>query len=269
MFYVDSHCHLLFSKFSSASEKLDEKEYGVAALVDRAAGADVKYLLAVGTELADVDELRAIVDFHENVFRTVGIHPLEAAKHHASFSPEEISSVIRKEAALPKTVGVGEIGLDYHYERESERQQKELFHLQLDLAEELDLPVAIHSRDAYSDVVAILRDHPRATGVIHCFSGEEDFARRALELGFFISISGVVTYKNAAELQKTLELIPLDRMLVETDAPFLAPTPRRGKINEPAFIPLIANKISELLNIPPPTLARQTSENFFRLFRRA
>ncbi|MDR2067784.1 MAG: TatD family hydrolase [Holosporaceae bacterium] len=266
MFFVDSHCHLLFSKFRSASEKLDEEEYGVTALVDRAAAAGVKYLLAVGTQLSDVDDLRSIVDANENVFRTVGIHPLEAAKHHASHSLEEISRVILREAKLPKTIGIGEIGLDYHYEMESEKQQKQLFHLQMDLAEQCSLPVVIHSRDAYPDVVAILREHPRVTGVIHCFSGEEDFARNALDFGFCISISGVVTYKNATELQETLKIIPLDRMLLETDAPFLAPVPHRGRINEPAFIPHVASKISELLGIPTESLAIQTSENFFRLF---
>ncbi|MDR3186866.1 MAG: TatD family hydrolase [Holosporaceae bacterium] len=268
MFFVDSHCHLLFPKFRSMSENLDVERYSVAAVIDRAAKADVKYLMAIGTELADLEEIRSLADTHENVFRTVGIHPLEAAKHHGAFRSEEMAKIIRREAALPKTIGIGEIGLDYHYEKESQKQQKELLRLQLDLAEECRLPVVIHSRDAYPDVISILREYPGVTGVIHCFSGEEDFARKALDLGFYISISGVVTYKNAAELRETLKLIPLDRMLLETDAPFLAPVPHRGGINEPAFIPHIAEKISELLNIQIATLAQQTSENFFRLFSR-
>ncbi|MDR1375364.1 MAG: TatD family hydrolase [Holosporaceae bacterium] len=266
MFFVDSHCHLLFPKFYSVSEKLDEEKYCVAALLDRAEKAGVKYLLIIGTELADVDEIQSIADSHDNVFRTVGIHPLEAAKHCASFTFEEISSIIRQQASSSKIVAIGEIGLDYHYEKESQKQQKELFNLQLDLAQECSLPVVIHSREAYPDVVAVLKDYPRVTGVIHCFSGEKDFARKALDLGFYISISGVVTYKNAVELQETIKMIPLDRMLLETDSPFLAPVPHRGQINEPAFIPHIAEKISKLMNVPVETLAQRTSENFFRLF---
>jgi TatD DNase family protein len=226
-------------------------------------------MLAVGTELSDVSELQSITEKYPNVFRTVGIHPLEAKNHCQSYSREEISRVIRDNCAHPKTAGIGEIGLDYHYEKESKKQQDELFNLQLELAEECGLPVSIHSREASDDTIDVLKNHPEVTGVIHCFSGEKRFAEEALDLGFYISISGVVTYKKAAELQDSLKYIPLDRLLIETDCPFLAPVPFRGKPNEPAFVIYAAEKISDLLNLPLEEVADLSSQNFFRLFKKA
>jgi TatD DNase family protein len=179
MFFVDSHCHLAFSHFKEAFDsKLDDDQYAVDAIITRAVEANVKYMLAIGTELTDVEKLQAICEKYPNVFRTVGIHPLEARKHCELYRRDEIASVIRKNCAYPKTVGIGEIGLDYHYEKESEKQQKELFNLQLELAQECNLPVSIHSRDASDDVVAILKDHPSSKGVIHCFSGEKALRKK-------------------------------------------------------------------------------------------
>jgi TatD DNase family protein len=243
-------------------------KYDVASLINRASAANVQYLLAIGTELSDVEELQSIVDQFENVFKTVGIHPLDAKSHKTIFNNNEISRIINECCVLSKTVAIGEIGLDYHYEKESEKQQKELFNLQLELARKNNLPVVIHSREAYQDVIDILKDHCGVTGVIHCFSGEKDFAIKALDLGFYISISGAITFKNAIELQETVKLIPLEKMLIETDSPFLAPAPFRGKPNEPAFIPYIAQKISELIEKPIEIIAKHTSKNFFELFIR-
>jgi TatD DNase family protein len=268
MFFVDSHCHLIFSKFDNRALP-KSIVYNVSSVIKRAIDANVKYMMTVGTELSDVEELQAVVDEHENIFRTVGIHPLEAKKHRESYKDNEIIWIIQKHAVMRKTLAIGEIGLDYHYERDSERQQKELFHLQLALAQECRLPVVIHSREANDDIIEILKDYTGITGVIHCFSGEKDFANKALDLGFYVSISGVVTYKNATELQENIKYIPLDRLLIETDAPFLAPVPFRGNPNEPSFIPYIAGKISELMKIPLEIISQKTSENFFTLFAKS
>jgi TatD DNase family protein len=184
-FLVDSHCHLVFSHFKNVlpkgetSSDFDEK-YAVDAIIKRADAANVKYMLLIGTELSDVSELQVISDKHSNIFRTVGIHPLEAAKHYQLYSFDEISGTIKDNCKFVKTVGIGEIGLDYHYEQESKNQQKEIFNLQLKLAKECDLPVSIHSREAFGDVADILEDHPSVKGVIHCFSGEKRFAERVL-----------------------------------------------------------------------------------------
>jgi TatD DNase family protein len=280
-FLVDSHCHLLFSHFKSvlprgdASSDFDEK-YAVDAVIKRAVDANVKYMLLIGTELSDVSELRDISDKYDNVFRTVGIHPLEAAKHHQLYSFDEISGAIRDNCKHVKSVGIGEIGLDYHYERESKNQQKEIFNLQLGLAKECDLPVSIHSREASDDVADILKDHPSVKGVIHCFSGEKRFAEKVLDMGFYISISGTITYKNAIELRNSLKYIPLDRLLIETDSPFLTPdsfpeTPGlfRKKVNEPAFVAHVAKGISERLDVPLQEVMYHSSKNFFELFSKA
>jgi TatD DNase family protein len=277
MFFIDSHCHLTFSRFDAVFDKVKLQDdgsshqvrYGVHNLMQRAVDAGVEYVMVIGTELSDMEELRLLADGSDHIFRTVGIHPLEAKKHHELYDNDDIVRILKSECAMPKTVGIGEIGLDYHYEKASEVQQRELFHLQLELARELGLPVSIHSREAYRDIIDILRDHSGVQGVIHCFSGEMDFATAAIDLGFFISVSGVVTYKKADELRETLKRLPIDRLLLETDAPFLAPVPFRGQINEPSFIPYIAKSTAELLGKPIEEVAHHTSENFFKLFAKA
>lgn len=274
MLFVDSHCHLNIPKFAKKkdekeSEKTFYEKYSVDAIIRRAYEANVKYMLAIGTELGDVDEICTIANNHKNVFRSVGIHPQEASKHCLNYTYDGIAKIIKKHCSLQKTVAIGEIGLDYHFEKESEPQQKEIFHLQMDLAKESKLPVVIHSRDAVDDTVSALREHSGICGVIHCFSEEMDFARKSLDLGFYISISGVVTFKSAKELHESIKFIPLDRLLIETDSPFLAPVPFRGKINEPAFIAYVAEKVAEIKGCNVETIAEATSNNFFRLFDRA
>jgi TatD DNase family protein len=278
MFFIDSHCHLTFSRFRAVFDETKWRKnggesykvhYSVHNLMQRAIDAGVEYVLVIGTELSDVEELQSVADGSDHIFRTVGIHPLEAKKHRELYSNDDIIRIMKSQCAMAKTVGIGEIGLDYYYEKASEAQQKELFHLQLELAQELDLPVSIHSRDAYRDVVDILQDHAGLMGVIHCFSGEMDFATAALDLGFFISVSGIITYKKADELRETIKYVPLDRILLETDAPFLAPVPFRGEINEPSFIPHVAKTIAEVLEKPLETIADNTSNNFFKLFSKA
>ena len=271
MFFIDSHCHLNVPKFATNKDEKESEEeflekYSVDAIIQRAHEAGVKYMLAIGTELTDVEEIRNIADSHEYIFRSVGIHPQEAQKHCSHYTHDEIAKIIKEHSALPKTVAIGEIGLDYHFERESEPQQNELFHLQMDLAKECGLPVVIHSRDAANDTVDVLSEHAGARGVIHCFSGEMDFAKKSLDLGFYISVSGVVTFKNANELRESIKFVPLDRLLIETDSPFLAPAPFRGKINEPAFVTYVAKMVAKVKGVDVETIAETTSNNFFRLF---
>jgi TatD DNase family protein len=226
-------------------------------------------MLAIGTELTDIEELRAVTTEYHGVFRTVGVHPLEALAHYERYSDGEISGIIENSCADVKTIGIGEIGFDYHYEKGSQKQQDKLFNLQLDLAKKHNLPVVIHSREASEDIVDVLKNYAGVTGVIHCFSGEKYFAKRCLDLGFYLSISGIITYKNSIELQDTLRYIPLDRLLIETDSPFLAPAPVRGKLNEPAFVIHIADKISQLLQISLEEVASSSFKNFLNLFSKA
>ncbi|MDR2723834.1 MAG: TatD family hydrolase [Holosporaceae bacterium] len=272
MFFVDSHCHLSFSRFKNAFKNSENDfldTYSVGMIIKRALAVNVKYMLVIGTELSDIEELRAITDKYPGIFRTIGIHPLEAAVHCQRYSCNEISRILEDNYQDSKTVGIGEIGFDYHYEKESQKQQDKLFNLQLDLAKKYNLPVSIHSREASDDIIAVLKSHPGVRGVIHCFSGEKHFAEEALDLGFYISISGVITYKSATELQNSLRYIPLNRLLIETDCPFLTPAPFRGKLNEPAFVIHVAEKISELLQVSKGKIATFSSQNFFNVFSKA
>lgn len=254
-----------FSQIAGASPK----DYSVDGLLMRANSAGVKYVLNIGTELLDIDEMRSISASHGGVFHTIGIHPLEAQRHAQQYSLQDIADILNRNCNGEKLVGIGEIGLDYYYTRESEQEQKKIFELQMDIATKHDFPVVIHSRDAETDTLAILRNHKNARGVIHCFSGSRDFALKALDLGFYISFSGIVTFKNSTAMQRIVGDVPSNRLLVETDAPFLAPDPFRGKINEPAFLVHTAKKIAELRQTTEEQIARLTAENFFDLFSKA
>lgn len=261
--FIDSHCHLDMQRYDVASAgSVDE-------IIQRAKNADVQYMLNIGTKLDDVEQLQQLSERYSYIFRTVGIHPLEARDHCAKYSEHDITRIISDHAPQQVTVGIGEIGLDYHYDKEGISEQQQLFHLQLDLAEQFHLPVSIHSRDAFEDTVAILRAHPQVTGVMHCFSGDKDFARQVLDLGYYVSFSGVITYKKATDIQEAAQYVPLDRILIETDSPFLAPVPHRGKANEPAFVTFVAQKIAELTEQPLEVIANHSSENFFSLFPKA
>ena len=269
--FVDSHCHLNVKKFIGSNENVDESKYEIGEVVKRANEAGVEYILSIGTELSDVNESREIVENHKNVFRTVGVHALEAYKHYHRYSFDEISRVILEHCdmeGISRAVGIGEIGLDYYYSRASINEQKELFDLQLDLAKKCDLPICVHSREAEEDTIAILKNHPDARGIIHCFTGSRDFAFKALDLGFYISFSGVITFKKGEGLQEIAKAIPIDRLLIETDAPFLSPAPFRGRVNEPAFVIHVAQKLADLLGVSIETVAEKTYQNFMRIFTR-
>lgn len=268
---IDSHCHLSFSGFDNfLKPRLADKTpeyYSVDLLVDRAVRAGVKYMVNIGTHLSDVENVAKISEEFPNVFRSIGIHPEYAKEHYEKFSFDEMRRIFREHCEKEKAVAIGEIGLDY-YLSDAKDEQKKIFHFQLEIAEEFGLPVSIHSRESWQDTMEILEDHSNVTGVIHCFSGEKEFAERVLKTSFCFGIGGVLTFKKNTLLQDSVRDLPLDRILLETDAPFLAPVPFRGKVNEPAFIPYISEKISELKNISKKEVEDITSDNFFGLFKK-
>jgi TatD DNase family protein len=250
---VDSHCHIDFAEPEAR-----------AGLIARARQAGVRTLLTIGTEAKDLAEIVEIADSDPDIWATVGIHP-----HETEATPDDVIDTLRDMAALPKVIGIGETGLDYHYDHSPRERQRQMFRAQCGIARDAGLPVIVHTRNADADTAAILIDEGMSHGVIHCFSSGRELAERALALGFHISISGIVTFRNADELRAIVRDVPLDRLLIETDAPFLAPVPLRGKTNEPAFIIHTAAKVSELKGLSVEELGRATSDNFFRLFTKA
>lgn len=254
---VDSHCHLDFPEFAP---ELD-------AVVARAGEAGVGICVSIGTTLAKFPRVLAIAERFANVYCSVGIHP-----HEAKVEPLADAAPLIERAQHPKVVGIGETGLDYYYEHSPREAQIANFRLHIAAARTLELPLIVHTRDAEDDTIAILReevDSAPFTGLIHCFTGTQRLAEAALDLGLYISASGIMTFKKSEELRGVLKEVPLDRLLVETDAPFLAPMPHRGKRNEPAFVAHTAAALAELKGVSADELARATTDNFFRLFTRA
>jgi len=254
---VDSHCHLDFPDFAP---DLD----GVMA---RARDAGVGAMVTICTRLSRFDEIRAIAEARENVWCSVGVHPHEAAEEGVS-EPSRLLELARH----PRVVGFGETGLDYYYEHSPREAQRRSFRAHIAAARETGLPLIVHTRDADDDTVAVLaEEHAKGpfTGLIHCFSSSRELAEKALKIGFYISISGIVTFKKAEALRETVRAVPLERLLVETDAPYLAPVPHRGKRNEPAYVARTAACVAEIKGVSPEALARATTDNFFRLFAKA
>ena len=251
---VDSHCHLNY-------EGLREDVPGVLA---RARAAGVGRFLNISTKEREWPEVVGLAEREADVFATVGIHPHEAETH-----PDVDTAKLVAAAAHPKVVGIGETGLDYFYDHSPREQQQTAFRAHIAACRETGLPLIVHTRDAEDDTTRIMREEMEKgpyTGVIHCFTASQQFAEVALELGFYISISGIVTFKNAKDLQETVKTIPQDRLLVETDSPFLAPVPKRGKPCEPAFVTHTAAFVAALRGQTVEDLAESTSQNFLRLF---
>ncbi len=253
---VDSHCHLNFPEFSQ----------DLPGTLARARDVGVSTFLTVNTRLSETKDLIAIAASEPDVFATVGAHPCDV---HETGAPtkEELLAFTQH----PKVIGLGETGLDYYYDTTQKEMQQKSLQNHIEVARETGLPLIIHARDAEEDLIRFLEplkdlENP---GVIHCFTGTRAFAMKMLECGFFISISGIVTFKKATELQDIVLDIPLDRLLVETDAPYLAPVPKRGKPNEPAYVRYTAEKVAELKGVSLETVARHTTDNFFRLFSKA
>ncbi len=251
---VDSHCHLDFPDFAAERE----------AVILRARAAGVGTMLTIGTRLDDFAKVRAIAESDDDVWCSIGAHPHEAADHMALL-PAQLAAL----TAHPKVVGIGETGLDYHYDLSPRDIQESVFRAHVEAAQTTGLPLIIHAREADDDIARILREQRPPPGVLHCFSSGRGLAEAALELGFYISISGIVTFKNAEELRAIVRDLPLDRLLVETDSPYLAPVPYRGKRNEPAFVAATAAAVAALKGIESETLAAATTANFFRLFAKA
>ncbi len=254
---IDSHCHLDFPE-------LAQDEAGVLA---RARGVGVGGMLTIGTRLDQFDRVRAIAERHSNVWCSVGVHPHEA-KGEGQRAPDRLIEAARH----PKVVGIGETGLDFYYEHSPRAEQAESFRAHIAAARHTGLPLIVHTRDADRETGDILEDEHASgafSGLIHCFSSGPEIARRALALGLYISISGIVTFKAAEALRTTVRDIPLERLLVETDAPYLAPVPKRGKTNEPAFVTHTAAKVAELKGVSVSELEAITTDNFFRLFAKA
>jgi len=253
---VDSHCHLDFPEFAA---ELD-------AVVDRARQAGVRRMVTICTKVSQFDKVLAVAERFDDVVCTVGVHP-----HEAAAEPDADTRRLVDIARHPKVVGIGESGLDYYYEHSPRDRQQASFRSHIAAARETGLPLVVHTRDADDDMAAMLGAEMakgRFSGVLHCFSSSRQLAEKAVDLGLYISLSGIVTFKKADELRDTARAVPLDRLLVETDAPYLAPIPMRGKRNEPAFVAHTAAKVAELRGMDPQAFHRQTGENFFRLFSR-
>ena len=254
---VDSHCHLNY-------KGLREDQVGV---IDRARAAGVGTMLGIATRAGEWDEVIALAAAHPDIWATVGIHPHEADAH-----PEVDAGRLVAVAAHPKVIGIGETGLDYYYDHSDRDRQRASFRAHITAARTTGLPLIVHTRDAEADTAAILADemgHGAFTGVIHCFTASAAFASQALALGFYISLSGILTFRNARDLQAVAATLPADRILVETDSPFLAPVPLRGKVCEPAYVVHTAAFLAELRGVENAALAAATTDNFFRLFTRA
>jgi TatD DNase family protein len=253
---VDSHCHLDFPDYAG----------DVDGVVGRARAAGVGVCLSIGTELSRFPGVRAVAEKFPDVWCSVGVHPHEAEKELLSDAAPLLA-----ETRHPKVVGIGETGLDYFYEHSPRTEQIANFRAHIAAARQSGLPLIVHTRDADDDTIAILEDEMGKgafTGLIHCFTGTQRLADASLALGLYISVSGIATFKNSQALRDVILTVPLDRLLVETDAPFLAPVPHRGKTNEPAFVVHTARMLAALKNVGEAELAAATTENFFRLFRK-
>ncbi|MGE0658206.1 MAG: TatD family hydrolase [Reyranellaceae bacterium] len=253
---VDSHCHLDFPELASE----------IDAVVERARGAGVGTMLTIGTSLERFPGVLAMAERFPDVWCSVGVHPHEAEKEGQN-TPDRLIELARH----PRVVGIGETGLDYFYEHSPRQQQRDSFRAHIAAARATGLPLIVHTRDADDETAAILREEQGNgpfPGLIHCFSSSRQVSDTAIELGMYISISGIVTFKAAEELRQIVRDIPLDRLLVETDSPYLAPVPKRGKRNEPAFVAHTAAKVAELKGVGMAELTEITTSNFFRLFNK-
>jgi TatD DNase family protein len=252
---VDSHCHLDDSKFDTDREQV----------IERALAAGVERMMAIGTGDGPPDLRTAIrqAERYPFLFATIGVHP-----HDASKATAETFAELRDLATHPKVLAVGEIGLDYHYDFSPREVQRAVFEKQLEIAAETGKPIVIHTREAWPDTMAILRERWRGAGIMHCFTGDEEQAREALALGFHLSFGGVLTFPKAETVRQAARITPDDRLLVETDCPYLAPVPHRGKRNEPSFVVETVKRLAEVRGSTAEAIAGLTTANFDRLFCR-
>lgn len=252
--FIDSHCHL---------DRLDFVKLGTdlegALAAARAAG--VQHFLCIGVDLESLPAVLAVAEQHADVSASVGVHPL-----HLDALEPEIERLVEL-AAHPKVVAIGETGLDYHYDQESPADQQRRFRKHIEAARRTGKPLVVHTRDARADTLRLLREEGAEGGVLHCFTESWEMAKEALDLGFYISFSGIVTFANASELREVVRKVPMGRLLIETDSPWLAPVPYRGKSNQPAYVVEVARAVAALRGTSVEALGERTSENFRQLFR--
>ena len=256
---VDSHCHL---NYEGLEERQDE-------VLDAARARGVTAFLNISTRESEWDKIVGTAERHDDVWATIGIHPHEADAH-----PDLGTQQLIDRASHPRVIGIGECGLDYFYDKSDRQAQRERFEAHIEASRETGLPLIIHTREAEDDTAEILtaaakRSGGKVNAVLHCFTGSRALAEAGMELGCYVSMSGIVTFKNAKDLQETAKSLPLDRLLVETDSPFLAPVPNRGKTCEPAFVADTAAFLAELRGEDPEVLADATTDNFYTLFGKA
>ncbi len=252
--HSDSHAHLTMAAFDPDREQV----------IERCREAGLAHVITVSSYRGDAQRCADLAARHDFIHFTAGLHP-----HEAKDWSDEVARDLRAAAAHPKAVAIGEIGLDYHYNYSEPEAQRQVFRLQIALARDIGLPIVVHTREAWEDTFAILRDEGAAVngGVFHCFSGGTEEARRGLDLGFHLSFAGPVTFKNAGRLREAAAFAPLDRILTETDAPFLTPHPHRGTRNEPARVLLVAEAIATLKNLPADAVGEAATRNLESVFR--
>lgn len=252
---VDSHCHLDGLNYT-------ENHKDIADVVQKAKDRGVSHLLSVSVTLPRFETMYESVKTFDNIYVSCGVHPLNI---DAEYTKEELLTLARKD----KVVAIGETGLDYFYSPEDKEKQIDSFRTHIQVAVELGKPLIVHSRGAVEDTIQILKEEgaDKVGGVIHCFTESQEMASAVLDMGFYISISGIVTFKSAKDLQEIVKTIPTDRLLVETDSPYLAPVPYRGKENQPAYVRSVAEFVATLRDVEFSELASQTTNNFFKLFK--
>ena len=257
MTLIDSHCHL---NYEGLADRQDE-------VLANARARGISGFLNISTRQSEWNDVIAVAEREPDVWATIGIHPHEADNH-----PDLGAAALIDAASPPRVIAIGECGLDYFYDKSDRGAQRERFAAHIEAAQATGLPLVVHTRDAEDDTAAMLAsaaEEGGVTGVLHCFTGTRALAETALDLGFYISLSGIVTFKNAQDLQETAKILPRDRFLVETDSPFLAPVPNRGKTCEPAFVADTAAFVADLRGETIGELASATTDNFFRLFAKA
>ena len=252
---ADSHCHL---DYPNLYNELDD-------VVNRAIKNDVKLLLTICTTVESFKRIKLIVDKYKNIYGTFGIHPHETK----NFKNMTDTLIIGYKNESKKIIGVGETGLDYYYNHSDKNIQKKIFVQHIEAAKELDIPLIVHSRDAEIDTFDILKSYMKNSKlktIIHCFTGSKDFAKKIINIGCYISVSGIITFKGSNELSETISSVPIDKLLIETDSPYLTPIPNRGKSNEPSFITHTIEKLSIITNTEKKVIIENTTNNFRKLF---
>ena len=252
---ADSHCHL---DFSHLFDQLND-------VVKRAQSNQVKYLLTICTTLESFERIKLIIDKYINIYGTFGIHPHESKK----YTNVDFQFILNKIRKYKKVIGIGETGLDFYYNHSDKKTQKVSFIEHIHAASELNIPIIVHSRNAEIDTYEILKSEMKNSNLkvlMHCFTGSKNFANKLIDLNCYISVSGIITFKNSTELADTISSIPMEKLLVETDSPFLAPLPYRGKFNEPSYIVHTVEKLSKIKKTSKETIMNNTTDNFKRLF---